>query len=279
LPVNLPTDLLRSLAAVADAQSMIVASGRLCVTPSAVSLQIKRLEEIVQAKLFERSKKKLELTSAGAILLEYAREILAVNDSAVSTMLGAHAVGPIRIGVVQDFADTLLAESLARYSEINPHAQLHIKVGGSRELHEAAVARQLDIALFLGAAGDDHMITTRPVRWFGNPELCRREVLPMAVLERPCLFREQAIGVLEEAERPYEIVVETPSLSALRAAVKAGLGATARTAALVGADWSMLSNNALPSLPEVGYCVVQSAPPSPPLDAVRRLLVDSLKAL
>ena len=279
MPINLPTDLLRSLAAVADAQSMAVASERLCVTPSAVSLQIKRLEEIVQARLFERSKKKLELTASGAMLLEYAREILSVNDSAVSLMLGAHAVGPIRIGVVQDFADTLLADSLARYFQINPHAQLNIKVGGSRELHDAVVARQLDIALFLGTARDDNMVTTRPVRWFGNADLCRRDVLPIAVLERPCLFREQAISVLEEAGQPYEIVVETPSLSALRAAVKAGLGATARTAALVGADWSMLCNNALPNLPEVGYCVVQSAPPSPPLDAVRRLLVDSLKTL
>src|SRR6185436_19517731 len=116
---NLPTELLRSFVAIVDSGSMLRATERVFVTQSALSLQMKRLEETVQASLFQREGRRLALTPAGQTLITYAREILATNDRAVSALNGDALSGPARIGLVQDFAETLLPGVLARFAHLN----------------------------------------------------------------------------------------------------------------------------------------------------------------
>ncbi|HXB51688.1 MAG TPA: LysR family transcriptional regulator, partial [Rhizomicrobium sp.] len=98
--MNLPTELLRSFAAIVDAGSMLRATERVFVTQSALSLQMKRLEDLVQAALFQREGRRLALTPAGQSLLGHAREILDANDRAVLAMSGDVLAGPARIGFV-----------------------------------------------------------------------------------------------------------------------------------------------------------------------------------
>ena len=130
--VNLPTELLRSFAAIVDAGSMLRATERVFVTQSALSLQMKRLEDLVQKPLFQRDGRKLSLTQAGENLLGHAREILSANDRAVQALNGEVLAGPARIGVVEDFADTLLSGVLTEFSERNPDANVQVRVAGSR---------------------------------------------------------------------------------------------------------------------------------------------------
>ena len=134
MAVNLPTDLLRSFAAIVDSGSMLRATERVFVTQSALSLQMKRLEETVQAPLFHREGRRLVLTPTGHTLLDYARELLAVNDRAVAAVTGDALAGPVRVGLVQDFAETLLSGVLSRFALLNPETQLQVRVGGSQEL-------------------------------------------------------------------------------------------------------------------------------------------------
>ena len=104
MTVNLPTNMLRSFVAIVETGSMLNASEQVFVTQSALSLQIKRLEELVQQHLFLREGRRLTLTSAGEVLLGYARRILALHDEAVAAITTGRFEGPVRIGMVQDFA-------------------------------------------------------------------------------------------------------------------------------------------------------------------------------
>ncbi|WP_337188031.1 LysR substrate-binding domain-containing protein [Phenylobacterium sp.] len=253
MAVNLPTELLRSFAAIVDSGSMLRATERVFVTQSALSLQMKRLEETVQAALFQREGRRLKLTPAGQTLLTYARDILATNDRAVSALNGDALAGPARVGLVQDFAETLLSGVLAQFAQLNPDTQLQVRVGGSPQLLDDLAADRLDVVLCMGAADDVAAIRVAPMVWLGDDDLAQEDVLPLAILERPCRFRDAALAALDATGRPYRVVLETPSLSVLRAAVDSGLGVTCRTRIFSRRTVGAAVLQRLPALPRVAY--------------------------
>ncbi len=251
MALNLPIDVLRSFVAVVDGGSMLRASERVFLSQPAISLQIKRLEELLQIRLFRREGRRLVLTTQGDDVLVLAREMLALNDSIVATLTGDALAGPVRIGFVQDFAETLLQGLLAQLVALHPDARLEVRVGGTPQLLDLLDSDRLDIILGMGVAGDPTAIREEPMRWFGNAGLPARETIPLAVLERPCRFRDAAIAALDAAGRPYQLVVETPSLSVLRAAVRSGVGITCRTDLFEGLP--EITGAVLPTLPSVSY--------------------------
>ena len=279
MSTSLPTELLRSFVEVVDVGTMLKASERVFLTPSAVSLQIKRLEEIVNAPLFFRDKRKLTLTTAGETLLGYARDMLALNDEAINVLAGDRATGPIRVGMVEDFARTVLVGSLKRFSQLNPDAQIHLRVCGSLELRELIEVGRLDIALCVRLPSEAGVMATRAVHWFGAEALLERPVLPLALLEAPCLFRAQALAALQGAGIAHEIAIETASISALHAAVVSGLGVTSRTAGFMADDQQALRISSLPDLPSMGYCLLQSATASPSSAALKSILLQAIQQL
>ncbi len=254
MPVNLPTNLLRSFVAIVDAGSMLNAAEQVFVTQSALSLQIKRLEELLQQPLFAREGRRLALTPAGEVLLDYARRVLSLHDEAVAAVSLGQFSGPVRIGMVQDFAETLLTGLLARFAELHPDTQIYARVAGTAELLALLERGQLDIALGYAGAEDRHALRRTAMLWFGRDELADRAVVPLAVLEEPCRFREAAIAGLDAAGIRWRIAVETPNLTSLRAAVEAGLGLTCRTRQFLP-DPTDLTAGTLPGLPEVAYIV------------------------
>ena len=258
MPVNLPTTLLRSFVAIVDAGSMLSAAEQVFVTQSALSLQIKRLEELLQQALFTREGRRLALTPPGEVLLDYARRVLALHDEAVNAVSAGSYAGPVRIGMVQDFADTLLTGLLARFTELHPESQIYARVAGTAELQALLDRGQLDIILGYAGSDDPAAIRVSPMIWHGAAEIAEQDVLPLAVLEKPCRFREAAIASLERAGRRYRLAVETPNLSTLRAAVDAGLGITCRTQ-LFRRDADSVFESGLPSLPQVA-CIISRGP-------------------
>jgi len=251
MALNLPVDVLRSFIAVVDGGSMLRASERVFLSQPAISLQMKRLEELLQVPLFLREGRRLVLTVQGEAVLVHAREMLALNDRIVATLTGDTLAGPVRIGFVQDFAETLLQGVLAQLVALHPDARLEVRVGGTPQLIDLLESDRLDVILGMGAAGDTAAIREEPMRWFGHAALAARETVPLAVLERPCRFRDAAIAALEEAGRPYQLVVETPSLSVLRAAVLGRVGLTCRTDLFAGLP--EIVGPAMPALPSVSY--------------------------
>ena len=278
MAVNLPTELLRSFAAIVDSGSMLRATERVFVTQSALSLQMKRLEETVQSPLFHRDGRRLTLSPAGHTLLVFAREILSINDRAVAALNGNTLAGPARVGLVQDFAETLLTGVLSRFAKLNGETQLQVRVGGSAELLELLSSDRLDVVLCMGPHDDPAAVKTVPMIWLGDASLADQEILPLAVLEQPCRFRDAALAALDAAGRKYRIVVETPSLSALRAAVESDLCITCRTDIVLKRAIDPADAPSLPALPSVSYTRHTRNDPHPTLarlsDMVRSAVLD-----
>jgi DNA-binding transcriptional LysR family regulator len=253
MPVNLPTDLLRSFVTIVDTGSMVRASEHVFLTQPALSLQMKRLSEIIRRPIFNREKGNLTLTPAGEILLTHARTMLELNDRIVAD-IGGEPNLVARVGMVQDFADAILPNVLSKFRELNRDVRLEIRIGNSAELRELVAAGRLDLALFLGQNDDPDRFATADTLWVGRSQLAEEPTVPIAVMTKPCMFREIALAALKAQDRPYVISVETPSTSALRAAVESGLAITCRAPAFIGPKVSPLDLGGEP-LPKVAYCL------------------------
>jgi len=184
--------------------------------------------------------------------------------------------GPVRIGTVQDFAETLLSGVLARFADLHPEAQIYVRVAGTAELLGLLEKDGLDLIVGYAAADDGDAVSVTPMRWFGSHENALKEVVPLAVLERPCRFREAAIASLDALGRPWRIAVETPNLSSLRAAVEAGLGLTCRTHQFLP---TMSALEMLPPLPDVATIVRRAKGAAKPAARLGDLASDVLRSL
>jgi DNA-binding transcriptional LysR family regulator len=274
--VNLPTNLLRSFVAIVDTGSMLSATEQVFVTQSALSLQIRRLEEMVQQTLFHREGRRLALTAAGDVLLAYARRVLSLHDEAVAAVSASQFAGPVRLGMVQDFAETLLVGVLGRFAELHPQSQIYARVAGTAELLALLERNQIDVVIGFAAADHPAAVRVAPMSWYGEAELATREVVPLAVLEKPCRFREAAVASLEAAGRRYRVAVETPNLSTLRAAVQARLGLTCRTRLFLP-DLEPLAAPTLPDLPHVSCIVARGDQPSPAITRLTQLATEVVR--
>jgi DNA-binding transcriptional LysR family regulator len=276
MAVNLPTELLRSFVAIVETGSMLQATERVFVTQSALSLQMRRLEDIVRQPLFHRQGRKLRVTAAGEHLLETARQILALNDRVLASLQGQALSGTVRIGLNQDFAEMFLPGVLREFAATHPDVQMQVRISGSQELLDALRADQLDVVLCVRAAGEANAIKTGPMEWLGDARLPALPVLPLALLEPPCVFRATALAVLEEAGRPFKMVVETASLSGVRAAVQAGLAVTCRNPLFIDPElMSVLRGTTLPALPNICFALHISPQATPAAKHLAALVRDT----
>lgn len=278
MQVNLPTNLLRSFVAIADAGSIVRATEKIFLTQSALSLQMKRLSEIVQVPLFRREQGTLVLTASGERLIDLARRILELNDQAVESLDRAGLHGPVRIGVVQDFGDEILQGVLARFMQINPSAELQIRVGHSREIKELFAAHMIDIAVYHSVEQDEFTIAPARMVWLGDPQLTERATLPLAFMTKPCLARDCAVALLEAADRPYQMILETSNISALRVAVEAGLALTCRSSAFLGHRFSAVDLDSI-ELPTYFVGVMTSPSAHPVITGVANLITEAIENL
>jgi DNA-binding transcriptional LysR family regulator len=259
MPTNIPIELLRTLVAITETGSMVRATERVRRTQSALSQQMKRLEELVQTTLFRREGRQLLLTPAGEVLLNHAREILRINDRAMAALFDSSLTGPARIGIVQDFAETALVGVLARFAHINPDVRIHVSVGHSQELKDMVDADKLDMALCLVDPMDVHAVAAADMVWLGNASLASERIMPLAMLSSPCLCRESALEAIERAGIGYRMVIETSNLAVVMSAVRAGLAITCRPNAYLATGMTELSLPHIP-LPKVGYALHVRSP-------------------
>jgi DNA-binding transcriptional LysR family regulator len=260
---NVPTELLRSFVAIVEAGSMAQATETIFLTQSALSLQMKRLEDVLQQKLFRRDGRRLLLSAAGEELVAHARQLLALNDRIVQSLGHDQDHDPITVGMVQDFADTILPDVLGRFRLEHPRARLIVRVGGSAELLDMFDRARLDLVLCLGQHGDRPDATFKTVGtdrmvWLGNLENTEHSEVPLVLLEPPCRFRDAALRVLGHERRAYRIVLETPNLPAMRAGVRGGLGVSCRTRRFALAEsLPIIAQGALPPVPEIETILVR----------------------
>ena len=254
---NVDLDTLRTLVTASDLGGYGQAAQKLGRTPSAVSLQMKRLQQDVGATLFRKNGRTLRLTEAGEIVLRYGRRMLDLNDELLDTVRGAALAGDVKLGFSQDFSETILPQALSCFTKLYPLVQIEVRIDGNTALVDAVENGQLDLALAIGHAHRQtaHSLGEIQLVWVAGPEFSRRkdQILPLVALGPQCMFRQQMLQALDQAGVPWRIAAVSPSLTGLWAATIAGLGITVRGSIglpeALTADATMFDLPALNSVP------------------------------
>jgi DNA-binding transcriptional LysR family regulator len=250
---NLDLDTLRTFAVAHDLGSLARAADQLGRTPSAISLQMKRLQDELGSPVFRKRGRGLVLTEAGEVALSYARRILTLNDELLDTMHGAKLTGQMRVGCSQDFA-TVLPGVLSQFSEMYPRMQIELRIEGNAVLADAVEQAQIDVAVIIGheQRAAARTVGELEIVWIASKKFApsKSEPLPIAALGPQCVFRRCAVATLEETATPYRLAANSPSLDGLWAALLGGLGVTARTALNLPAG--LVSARSLHNLPALG---------------------------
>jgi DNA-binding transcriptional LysR family regulator len=266
---DFPIELLRTLVATVDSGSMSKAAPIVERTPSAVSLQMAKLSELVGRPLFERRGRSQRLTRAGETLVRHARGLLDASERAVAALSEEQLEGPVRFGTVQDLADVVLPAALAGFAKQYPGIILEVQVSASALLVEQAQGGELDFCVCFRSRRAPRTIRREPMVWLGHRALATMDPVPLAVLDPPCGFREAATKALVRVGRRHRVVLRTPSLAGLRAALEAGLGVGCRTSLLKSGRIEVLGEaEGLPPLPEIAFSIYVPRPLSP---AARKL--------
>ena len=282
MAANLDLDLLRTLATGVELGNFARAATRLGRTQSAISLQLRRLEDQTGQKLVRRQGRGLALTPAGETMLGYAHRMLALNDEALSSIAGAALAGTVRLGLAQDFAETWLPRALAKFAADHPDVRLDLRIDRSAHVIEGVMRGQLDLGLAItDAPADLRTVATLRPHWLGRTaKRWRRDApLPLVLFEHPCIFNRAGTAALDRAGIPWRLAVTSPSLAGLWAAVEAGLGVIVRTEASMPPHLKGVGRMAgLPSLPAVRVALFEAAQePPPPVAMLRTILRDVVR--
>ncbi|HDR2611427.1 transcriptional regulator LrhA [Enterobacter ludwigii] len=256
--MNLDLDLLRTFVAVADLNTFAAAAAAVCRTQSAVSQQMQRLEQLVGKELFARHGRNKLLTEHGIQLLGYARKILRFNDEACMSLMYSNLQGVLTLGASDESADTILPFLLNRISSVYPKLALDVSVKRNAFMIEMLNENKVDLVVTTHRPGQFNCLTLRtsPTHWYCAAEyvLQKGEPIPLVLLDDPSPFRDMVLAALNEANIPWRLAYVASTLPAVRAAVKAGLGVTARPVEMMSPDLRVLGkSDGLPVLPDTEY--------------------------
>lgn len=261
---DLDPELLRAFVAVVDGGGFTRAAAKLHRTQPTISQQLKRLEERLGTPLMQRNTRSVALTERGELMLGYARRLLALNDEAVEALAETQLQGSVRLGAAQDVADGGLADLLVHFTRLHPGVRLEVRVDANLILREEVERGALDLAVLIqepgqGGVGCEVIERLRRV-WVASPALVidPDEPLPLVLPNGPCLFRNAALSALDAIGRSWRIVLTTPSLAGIRAAVRAGLGVGVRTERWLESDLKIV-DDILPPLPDVEVALVSAS--------------------
>ena len=262
--MNLDLDLLRTFVAVADLNTFAAAAAAVCRTQSAVSQQMQRLEQLVGKELFARHGRNKLLTEHGIQLLGYARKILRFNDEACMSLMFSNLQGVLTLGASDESADTILPFLLNRISSVYPKLALDVSVKRNAFMVEMLKENEVDLVVTTHRPGqfDSLSLRTSPAHWYCIAEyvLQKGEPIPLVLLDDPSPFRDMVLAALNEAGIPWRLAYVASTLPAVRAAVKAGLGVTARPVEMMSPDLRVLGQSeGLPSLPDTEYLLCHNA--------------------
>jgi DNA-binding transcriptional LysR family regulator len=275
--------IMRTLLAAVETGSFAAAARKVGRSESAVSLQIKRLEEQIGEPVFVRMGKQMTLTGTGARLAEYARRLLDLNDEALSAASDNSIDGTVTLGVPHDVTETWLPAVIEGFRRSHPSATLKVMEGRSAVLLSRLADNQIDLAIVFSASRPGNALWSAdlPMVWIGRDDfgLRKHEPLQLAAFDPPCFFRAAAIASLEGADIDWSIGYASNTLPDLWSAVKLGLGIAVRTPAAVPAGLAILDGkHGLPDLPPFHVSLCGSAIESkrPIADRLRIILEECL---
>lgn len=258
--INLPTELLRTFVKAVDTGSFTRAGELVGRTQSAVSLQVRRLEEMLDAPLFVRGTHRMRLTDAGTMLAGYARRMLALNDEAVASLRRPAVAGCVRLGTPHEYTASLLPVILGKFAQSHPGVMLEVTCDLSKNLLARQQKGEFDLVIALHDDPDEPggtKVLTEPLVWVTSPDHARHEQRPLSlvVAPPPCIYRNRVMQALNRLALPWRVAYTSSSYSGITAAVRAGLGVTLLAASTVPEGVRTLGERE--GLPAMGYLDVR----------------------
>lgn len=224
----LESDLLRTFIAVAETSNFTKAAEIVGRTQSAVSMQIKKLEESVGSALFERGSRGVNLTKQGTMLLTKARRVIMLLDETAASMRQPSLSGVVRIGIPEEYGSSVLPKALRNFDQLHPGVEIIVNFGRSAVLIDALNAGKLDLAVVYeqGDFTTSEVLRTDPTVWVTSDlhETHLRSPLPVAMYSGVGWARTLALALLDQIDKDYRIAYVSDTSSGLVAAVQAGLG-------------------------------------------------------
>jgi len=259
---NLPMDILRTFVTITDLGGFTQAGEYLGRSQPAVSLQIKRLEEMLEASLLTRHGQQLNLTTQGEQLYRYAKQILILNDEALNTFTKADMSGPIHFGIPSEFATTLLPKIIGRFAQNYPEIELEVTCDISKNLLSLDNKNRFDLILALH--DDPSKLANSAIKvdelvWVtGRHHTAHQQsVVPLIVAPQGCIYRKRGIEVLQSIHQPWRVAYTIPDLTGIQSAIEEGLGVTVLAKSTVPETLQIIkTSQKFPNLGKLGISLV-----------------------
>ncbi|WP_091637234.1 LysR family transcriptional regulator [Lysobacter sp. cf310] len=256
--------LLRAFVAVKHCGGFTRAAQRLHLTQSAVSHQIRRLEEQVGRPLLHRTTRSLTLTEDGEDFLRYAEQILESLDALSRRFLPSPVSGIVRFGVPENFMGERLPTLLCQFARGYPAVRMDVSVGMNFDLHSMIDADDLDLAVVISVPKHERGTVLRRTRlvWIAADgfDPAPGASLPLAFYPPPCVYRRESLAALGRTDIEWHVIFTSPSHQGLRAAVLAGLAVTVLTVDDLEPGMKIVDGlYGLPSLPKADFALICGA--------------------
>lgn len=246
--------LLRAFVAVSETGGMTSAGRVLNLTQAAISQQIKRLEELMQVELIDRSEKQLRLTSAGERLIAPAQQLIALNDAVFGTMIAPEFEGEVRLGVPHDIVGVYMPPVLRAFQQAHPRVRVSLFASTTPKLLDLMQRGDIDLTLTTEPKphSEPDMLMPDSLVWAGarGGTAWRRNPLPVSLGDETCAFRAHALEALRRAGRTWHLMFQVGDTSPMQAMIEADMAIAPMLASVVPSSFEILrATEALPALP------------------------------
>jgi len=271
----LELDLLRTMVVIAETGNFSTAATKLFRTPSAVSMQVKRIEELLGRAVFRRDSRSVTPTPDGKLLVEHGRRLLALNNEVVGRFVMPEVAGTVRLGATEDIAERILPGLLQRFAQTHCCVTVDVAVNSTVVLRESVRSGEMDLALTTfnpkrKLKADIEPVFQERLVWAGlrNGVAFEKRPLPISVWEEGCSWRSSALSSLEAADIDHRVAFMSAHISGQRAAILADLAvAPIPESCCVNDIIELTEQDGLPKLSAYGVGMLLQQKPSEPAQA------------
>ena len=285
---HLDSESLRYFEMVARCGNVTRAAEQLHRTQSAVSVQIRKLEQDLGQSLFVREPRGMSLTAAGERLLASSKPILALLEQAAAAMVADPLEGRVRVGIPDDYGSEPLAQVLADFANLHPNVEVNITCGFSAGFANAVTGGDLDLAVYAGEPEErrGEVLLTEQTVWAGGSNAVHDQSasLPLALFDRACWWRDAALDALTSAGIPYRLAYTSESVAGVKAAISAGLAIGILARSTLESSMRVLgAADGLPPLPTsnlimLNHATAPKGPTEAMMQAIRRAFAKPVSA-
>ncbi|PVY70070.1 DNA-binding transcriptional LysR family regulator [Tamilnaduibacter salinus] len=281
---NLDLDLARTFVAICESGNFSRAAEQVHRSASAVSLQVKKLEQMVGRELFHRETRRVTMTRDGEMLLGYARQLLRLNDEAFSQFRSSPFKGRVRLGAPNDTGIVAMPDILRRFATSHPEVEVDVHLGRTTHLRQLIAAGEIDIAIFSFSPDLDRQppIHSEPLVWLGARHGAAKDKrpLPVALAEPGCYWRTMALKALGDAGMDYRVAYTSEFCQAQIAAVRADLAVAPLPISVIDHDMIHLgTDHGLPKLDDYRMTLAKRDGAGPVEDALAEHMVSGFKSI